>query len=56
MRSKACKARQGKLKCYYDSEVTAMAENMSIKASLPSLHDKTYLSPPRLYATCTDSF
>ena len=35
-------ARQGKLKRHDGSEVNAMAAKMSVNASLPSLHDKSY--------------
>ena len=42
VRSEAGLARQGKLKCHYSSEVNAMAAKMSVKASLPSFHNKSY--------------
>ena len=44
MRSKAGMARQGKLKHHDGSEVNAMTAKTSVKASLPSLHDKPYPS------------
>ena len=44
MRSEAGMARQGKLKRHDGSEANAMAAKTSVKASLPSLHDKRYPS------------
>ena len=44
MRSKAGMVRKGKLNCHNDSEVNAIAANMSVKASLPSIQDKPYPS------------
>ena len=44
VRSEAGMARQGKLKRHDSSEVNAMDAKMSVKSSLPSLHDKPYPS------------
>ena len=44
VRREAGLARQGKLKRHLDSEVNAVAAKTSVKASLPSLHDKPYQS------------
>ena len=44
MRSKAGMVRKGKLKCHNDSEVNAIAADMSVKASLTSIQDKPYPS------------
>ena len=44
MRSKAGMVRKGKLKRHNASEANAIAANVSVKASLPSLQDKPYPS------------
>ena len=44
VRSEVGMARKGKLKSHDGSEVNAMAAKTSVKASLPSLHDKSYPS------------
>ena len=44
VRSEAGLARQGKLKRHDGLEVNTMAGKISVKASLPSLHDKPYTS------------
>ena len=44
LRSESGMARQGKLKRHDGSEMNAMAAKTSVKASLPSLHDKSYPS------------
>ena len=42
--SEAGMARQGKFKCHDGSKANAIAVKTSVKVSLPSLHDKWYLS------------